>query len=149
MMEGSVQGRSKWFNTLTSPILIIFGIEVPPGGKLRKPKFFGSRTCYGLFKILRFLGTAKLWMAITWDLQMIESWFWCQTSCFGTNFLKKIFKIFLRKFLPKHDVWYQNQPSIICRSQVMAIQKLAVPKMAPPRPKNGFFGPKKFFEKFF
>ena len=33
-------------------------------------------------------------MAITWDLQMIESWFWCQTSCFGMNFLKKISKIF-------------------------------------------------------
>ena len=41
---------------------------------------------------------------------------------------KKIFKIFFRNFIPKYDVWYQNQPSIICRSQVMAIQKLAVPK---------------------
>ena len=52
---GSVQGRSKGFNTLTSPILIIFGIEVPPGEKLRKPKIFGSRTPRGV----RFLGTAK------------------------------------------------------------------------------------------
>ena len=33
-------------------------------------------------------------MAITWDLQMIEGWFWYQTSCFGMNFLKKILKIF-------------------------------------------------------
>ena len=35
---------------------------------------------------------------------------------------KKIFKIFFRKFIPKH-VWYQNQPSIICRSQVMVPKK--------------------------
>ena len=41
---------------------------------------------------------------------------------------KKIFKIFFKKFIPKHDVWYQNQPYIICRSQVMAIQKLEVRK---------------------
>ena len=41
---------------------------------------------------------------------------------------KKILKIFFRKFVPKQDVWHQNQLSIICRSQVMAIQSLAVPK---------------------
>ena len=45
-----------------------------------------------------FLGSfGRFWafLAITWDLQMLESWFWCQTSCFGMNFLEKIFKFFL------------------------------------------------------
>ena len=41
---------------------------------------------------------------------------------------KKISKIFFRKFIPKHDVWYQNQPSIICRCRDMAIQNLEVPQ---------------------
>ena len=34
-------------------------------------------------------------LAIPWDLQMIESWFWCQTSCSGMNFPTKIPKTFL------------------------------------------------------
>ena len=44
-----------------------------------------------------FLGSfGRFWafLAITWDLQMLESWFWCQTSCFGMNILKKNSKIF-------------------------------------------------------
>ena len=44
-----------------------------------------------------FLGSfGRFWafLAITWDLQMLESWFWCQTSCFGMNFFKKISKFF-------------------------------------------------------
>ena len=49
-----------------------------------------------------FLGTNIFWMAITSDLQMIESWFWYQTSGFGTNFLKKVFKNF---FGPKKTIF--------------------------------------------
>ena len=43
-------------------------------------------------------------MTISWHLQMIEGWFWYQTSSFGMNFLKKYMN--LRKFdiltLPYH-----------------------------------------------
>ena len=51
-----------------------------------------------------FLGSfGRFWafLAITWDLQMLESWFWCQTSCFGMKVLKKISKTFfaLKKFI--------------------------------------------------
>ena len=50
---------------------------------------------------LAIFGRFWAFLAITWDLQMIESWFWCQTSCFGMNFLKKISKTFfgLKKFI--------------------------------------------------
>ena len=43
---------------------------------------------------LAIFGRFWAFLAITWDLQMLECWFWCQTSCFVMNFLKKIFKIF-------------------------------------------------------
>ena len=50
--------------------------------------------------------------------------FWSFLVIFGQkkNFFspKKVLEIFFRKFISKHDVWYQNQLSIIYRSQVMA-----------------------------
>ena len=58
--------------------------------KQRRKKIskFASVAIFGLFW--------PFWafLAITWDLQMLESWFWCQTSCFGMNILKKNSKIF-------------------------------------------------------
>ena len=42
---------------------------------------------------------------------------------------KKNFENFFRKFVPKQDVWHQNQLSIIYRSQVMAKNDQKWPKM--------------------
>ena len=61
-------------------------------------------------------------MAITWDLQMIESWFWYQTSCFGMNFLKKISKTFfgLKKFIfwPRGGHFGYPQPSSTMKFEI-------------------------------
>ena len=42
-------------------------------------------------------------MTISWHLQMIEGWFWYQTSSFGMNFLKNYMKIF---FEPKKAIFW-------------------------------------------
>ena len=54
-------------------------------------------------------------MTISWHLQMIEGWFWYQTSSFGMNFLKKYVKFFLAQkshFLAKRGpFWVPVTPS--------------------------------------
>ena len=54
-------------------------------------------------------------MTISWHLQMIEGWFWYQTSSFGMNFLKKYVKLFLAQkshFLAKRvPFWVPVTPS--------------------------------------
>ena len=69
---------------------------------------------YGRVKISNFL---VLGVTGTQNSPLLaKKWlFWAQ------NFI-----YFFRKFIPKLDVWYQNQPSIICRCQDMVIQKLEV-----------------------
>ena len=65
------------------------------------------------FQILPFL--ANFWITISWHLQMIEGWFWNQTSSFGMNFLKKYVKFFLAQkshFLAKRGpFWVPVTPS--------------------------------------
>ena len=48
-----------------------------------------------VWPFLGIFGHFWAFLAITWDLQMIESWFWCQKSCSGMNFPTKIPKTFL------------------------------------------------------
>ena len=61
--------------------------------------------------------TAKICpgMTISWHLQMIEGWFWYQTSSFGMNFLKKYMKFFWgqkKKILAKRGpFWVPATPS--------------------------------------
>ena len=52
--------------------------------------------CYWFSKLLfgRFWHSSNFWMTISRHLQMIEGWFWYQTSSFGMNFLKKYMKFF-------------------------------------------------------
>ena len=45
-------------------------------------------------------------MTISWHLQMIEGWFWYQTSSFGMNFLKKYMKFF---FGPKKAIFFAKR----------------------------------------
>ena len=56
-------------------------------------------------------------MTISWHLQMIEGWFWYQTSSFGMNFLKKYMKFFWgkkKKILAKRGpFWVPATPSMM------------------------------------
>ena len=71
---------------------------------------------FPVWLFLAIFGRFWAFLAITWDLQMLVSWFWCQTSCYGINFLKMISKIFFGPkkilFWPKGGHFgYPNPPS--------------------------------------
>ena len=59
------QVRSKWLNTLISPILTIFGHEVSPREKLGNPKIFGSRTPRG--GVMGFSKFCDFWVPPTFE----------------------------------------------------------------------------------